>query len=179
MVCARCTAAVEKIFAENGIHPEKVELGEVTLSKSISKSQKDKLSKDLSAVGFELIDDRKTQLIEKIKKSILRYLNELPESAKIKLSGRLADELYYDYSYLSDLFSSVEGRTIEHFFITQKIEKVKELLVYGELSLSEIAYNLGYSSVHHLSAQFKKITGLTPSHFKAIGGIKRKSIDSA
>jgi AraC-like DNA-binding protein len=177
MVCARCVAAVEKILTEEKIAFDAVLLGEVTLKKSLSASQKETLGRKLRAAGFDLIDDRKTRIIENIKTSILDYTRNLPQSASVKLSSYLSERLPYDYSYLSDLFSSVEGSTIEHFFIGQRIEKVKELLVYDQLSLSEIAYELGYSSVHHLSSQFKRITGLTPSHFKMIGATRRKKLD--
>jgi AraC-like DNA-binding protein len=177
MVCARCITAVEKALKKHHVAVEKIELGEITLKRPISQSQKETLHKELADLGFDLIDNRKTQIIEKIKKSILDYVGQLPESASIKLSSYLSDRLPYDYSYLSDLFSSVEGSTIEHFFIGQRIEKVKELLVYDQLSLSEIAHELGYSSVHHLSSQFKRTTGLTPSHFKMIGASRRKKLD--
>jgi AraC-like DNA-binding protein len=124
-----------------------------------------------------LIDTRVNKIIEDIKLAVLEYLNLGMENQNLKLSGFITKKLSYDYSYLSDLFSSVEGKTIEQYFILQRIEKVKELLVYDQLSLTEISYQTGFSSVHHLSSQFKKITGLTPSHFKKIGVEKRKSLD--
>lgn len=177
MVCSRCIAAVNDILARHSIPVEKIELGEVLLAKPLKNSQKELLQKDLTAMGFELIDDRKTQVIERIKKLILIYISELPSSAHIKLSAYLSEKIHYEYSYLSDLFSSVEGSTVEHYFISQRIEKVKELLVYDQLSLSQIADDLGFSSVHHLSTQFKRTTGLTPSHFKTLGAAKRRQID--
>jgi len=179
MVCDRCISAVKSILEKNKISYRQVLLGEVQLNSDISKEKKEKLQKDLEQTGFELIDDRKTQVIEKIKKSILKYIEQLPEAGKTRLSEHISAQLKYDYSYLSNLFSSVEGMTIEHYFISQRIEKVKELLVYDQLSLSEIAYELDFSSVHHLSAQFKKVSGLTPTHFKKIGASKRKTIDKA
>jgi AraC-like DNA-binding protein len=135
------------------------------------------VEKELKKVGFELIETRINKIIEDIKKLVIAYLRDQTGDRKLKLSSFVSDQLHYDYSYLSDLFSSVEGITIEQFFITQRIEKVKELMVYEELSLTEISYQTGFSSVHHLSAQFKKITGLTPSHFKKIATEKRKAID--
>src|SRR5581483_440078 len=128
-------------------------------------------------VGFELIDTRVNKIIESIKQAVMEYLNLEMDSQDIKLSSFITKKIPYDYSYLSDLFSSVEGKTIEQYFILQRIEKVKELLVYDQLSLTEISYQTGFSSVHHLSSQFKKVTGLTPSHFKKIGNEKRRSLD--
>ena len=116
--------------------------------------------------------------MEDIKKLVLQYLEDQSGDNNLKLSSFITQQLHYDYSYLSDLFSSIEGITIEQFFILQRIEKVKELIVYGQLSLTEIAYQTGFSSVHHLSTQFKKITGLVPSHFNKIAADKRKSIDN-
>lgn len=177
MVCDRCKKSVTKILCDLGIEHKAVLLGEVRLDKQIDKSLKEKLSSRLLAEGFEIIDDRKSRVIEQIKKSLIELIqNEYPDK-RINLSKYLAQQLNHDYSYLSNLFSSVEGKTIEHYFIQQKIEKVKELLVYDELTLSEIAYRLGYSSVAHLSNQFKKETGLTPSYFKTIGSSKRQSLD--
>lgn len=177
MVCARCIQAVTGLLRKHKIVFTKIALGEISLEKELSPEKKQKLQDDLKAIGFELIDNRKTAIIERIKKSILAYLDGMPESGKVKLSAYISEHLKYEYTYLSDLFSSVEGSTIENFFIRQRIEKVKELLVYDQLSLSEISYELGYSSVHHLSAQFKKVTGLTPTHFKKVGVARRESID--
>jgi len=179
MVCDRCITAVKGILEKNGIPYKKVELGEAELRDEISKDKKEKFAQDLLGIGFELIDNRKTMIIENIKKQARNYIQELPQTGKLKLSAYLNARLKYEYTYLSDLFSSVEGSTIEHYFIAQRIEKVKELLVYDQLSLSEIAYELGFSSVHHLSTQFKKVTGLTPTHFKKIGADKRKALDKA
>jgi AraC family transcriptional regulator len=178
MVCDRCKKTVTKILCDLEIEHKPVLLGEVHFDKQIDKSLKEKLNDRLLAEGFEIIDNRKSRIIEQIKKSLIELIqNEYPDK-RINLSKYLAQQLNHDYSYLSNLFSSVEGKTIEHYFIQQKIEKVKELLVYDELTLSEIAYRLGYSSVAHLSNQFKKETGLTPSHFKTIGSSKRQSLDS-
>ncbi len=173
MVCPRCITSVEDILKKQSIAFSKVTLGEVELKKALSARQKSNLQKELKAIGFELIETRLSAIVEKIKISVSEYLNHADEK-KLKLSVFITKKMPYDYSYLSDLFSSVEGYTIEHFFIEKRIEKVKELLVYKQLSLSEIAFQLGFSSVHHLSSQFKKETGLTPTHFKNIGKLKHQ-----
>jgi AraC-like DNA-binding protein len=178
MVCDRCKKTVTRVLCDLGIEHKPVSLGEVTLLKPLDTSVKKALEDKLLAEGFEIIDNRKTRLIEQIKKSLIELIQKGYPDKRINLSKYLNQNLNYDYSYLSTLFSSVEGRTIENYFIQQKIEKVKELLVYDELTLSEISYKLGYSSVAHLSNQFKKVTGLTPSHFKSIGASKRKSLDA-
>lgn len=178
MVCDRCRKTVINILCDLGIEHKPVLLGEVHLDKQIDKSLKEKLGSRLLDEGFELIDNRKSRVIEQIKKVLIQIIQKEYPDKRENLSKYLAQQLNHDYSYLSNLFSSVEGKTIEHYFIQQKIEKVKELLVYDELTLSEIAYKLGYSSVAHLSNQFKKETGLTPSHFKTIGASKRQSLDS-
>ena len=178
MVCPRCILSVESILQSLKIPFEKVSLGEIELSKSVTEGTLGKLETELKKVGFELIASRVTSIIEKIKVLVIEYLNTAHDDKKLKLSSFITSHVPYDYSYLSDLFSSVEGTTIEQFFILQRTEKVKELLVYDQLSLTEIAYQTGFSSVHHLSSQFKKVTGLTPSHFKKIGANKRRSIDN-
>lgn len=152
-------------------------LGEVWLNQELSNNQKEKVREVLEPLGFELIDDRKSRIIEKIKNIIIDLVHHKDSLLQTNLSDLLSTELNHDYSYLSNLFSEVEGTTIEKYFIAQKIEKVKELLVYDELSLSEIAHRLNYSSVAYLSNQFKKVTGLTPSHFKQIKEGKRKPLD--
>lgn len=171
--------AVEDILKNTAIPFTKVEYGEIHLQKDLTTKQHEVLNKKLIAIGFELIDSRMTGLIEKIKKyTILKARNESGEQAnRLNLSVYLSEKLNFEYTYLSSIFSAVEGRTIEKFFIEQRIEKVKELIVYGQLSLLEIAYQLDYSSAAHLSSQFKKTTGLTPSHFKELGNSKRKSLD--
>lgn len=177
MVCNRCIMVVQNELEKLGLHPTYVELGEVMLENELDKAQKDQLEKRLTVLGFELIDDKKSRLIENIKKHIIDLVQVQDGDLKINLSDYLSQKLHHDYNYISSLFSEVEGTTIEKYFIAQKIEKVKELLVYDELSLSEIAYQLNYSSVAHLSNQFKKVTGLTPTHFKNIKDIKRKPLD--
>ncbi len=177
MVCNRCIMTVENILNQNNISYSKVSLGEVELEKKLSSEETKAIDADLQKVGFELIDKRVNKIIEDIKQAALEYLNLGMDSQNLKLSSFITKNIPYDYSYLSDLFSSVEGKTIEQYFILQRIEKVKELLVYDQLSLTEISYQTGFSSVHHLSSQFKKVTGLTPSHFKKIGIERRKALD--
>ena len=176
MVCPRCILSVENIFENLAIPVQRIDLGEVVLSKELSLTELKNIETELKKVGFELIETRINKIVEDIKKLILEFLDI--SDRKTNLSAFITSKIHYDYSYLSDLFSSIEGKSIEQFFIIQRIEKVKELLVYDQLSLTEIAYKVGFSSVHHLSAQFKKVTGLTPSLFKNIGKEKRKSIDS-
>lgn len=178
MVCNRCIKVVREELVRLGYTIREIELGEVTLNEKSSEVSIDQISEVLFANGFELIDDRKSRIINRIKTLIIEFIHYDREKPKhINLSDLLASELGHDYSYLSHLFSSVEGITIEKYLIAQKIEKVKELLVYDEFSLSEISDQLGYSSVQHLSNQFKKITGLTPSHFKKIKIKKRNPLD--
>jgi YesN/AraC family two-component response regulator len=169
--------AVATELEKAGIEPLSVELGEITLKESPGTQQLEQLEKSLNGLGFEIIDNLKSRLIEQIKTQIIKLVHYTDTSTPLKLSAILADHLNHDYSYLSNLFSAVEGTTIEKYYIAQKIERVKELLVYNELSLSEIAYQMGYSSVAYLSAQFKQVTGMTPSQFKSLQGHGRKNID--
>jgi AraC family transcriptional regulator len=177
MVCNRCIMAVTDVFKEEGYIPESVSLGEVDTKEEIPSGDMENISHKLQDLGFEIIDDSKGQLIEKIKNIIIELVHYGKDDEHFNYSTLIESELHKDYNYLSNLFSSVEGTTIEKYIINQKIEKVKELLVYGELTLSEIAFRMGYSSVAHLSSQFKKVTGLTPSHFKQLGDHKRKPLD--
>ena len=177
MVCPRCILSVKTILDNLDVPFQKVSLGEVELVEKLGVSKTRELDKELKKIGFELIETRVTKIVEDIKKLTLEYLSDESNDQKRKLSVYITKQLHYDYSYLSDLFSSVEGITIERYFIIQRIEKVKELIVYDELSLTEISYRLGFSSVHHLSAQFKRETGYNASHYKKIGTEKRKSID--
>ncbi len=177
MVCNRCIMVVRSELEKLGIEPVSVELGEVTLSENLTSQQKEQLGGILESLGFSLIDDKKARLIEQVKNLIIELVHRNNNDLKINLSDYISEKLHHDYNYISNLFSEVEGTTIEKYFIAQKIEKVKELLVYDELTLNEIAFNLNYSSVAHLSAQFKKVTGLTPSHFKQIKSNKRKPLD--
>jgi AraC family transcriptional regulator len=177
MVCNRCILVVQQELEKLKIEACKVTLGEVETTAELSKEQLKQLDENLSALGFELLDNSKQQLIEKIKNILIQQVHHSHQQETHNFSEVLSKALHKDYSYLSSLFSEVEGVTIEKFLINQKIEKVKELIIYDEMSLSEIAYQLGYSSVAHLSNQFKKVTGLTPSHFKQVGQNKRKPID--
>lgn len=177
MVCNRCIMVVEKELEKLSIAPTHVKLGEVELPRALTVEQMAILTPNLEALGFEIIDDKKGRIIEQIKNSIIQLVHYQNNDTKQNLSDLLGQQLQHDYNYLSNLFSEVEGTTIEKYFIAQKIEKVKELLVYDELSLSEIANRLNYSSVAYLSNQFKKVTGLSPSHFKQIRHDKRKPLN--
>ncbi|MBA0883912.1 helix-turn-helix domain-containing protein [Flavobacterium undicola] len=177
MVCNRCIMVVQNEIDKLNLAVKHIQLGEVLFENELSEEQKKAIDKALSPLGFELIDDKKSQIIEKIKNTIIKLVHHQDNELKNNLSEVLSSELHHDYNYLSNLFSEIEGTTIEKYFITQKIERVKELLVYNELSLSEIAFQLNYSSVAYLSNQFKKVTGLTPSHFKQIKEDKRKPLD--
>jgi AraC family transcriptional regulator len=179
MVCHRCILSVEEILNKAAIAYNKVLLGEIHLINELSQKQKEYLSAELKSLGYEIIDNHMSGLIEKIKLLVIRKArNEIDtKENKLNLSAYLSEKLHYEYTHLSSTFSAVEGRTIENFFIEQRIEKAKELLVYGQLTLTEIVFELDYSSAAYLSAQFKKVTGLTPSYFKEVGNTKRKAID--
>lgn len=177
MVCNRCIMVVKNVFENLGYSPIQVSLGEVETKTNLSDNDLRTLKKDLENFGFELIDDAKSRIIEKIKNSIVQLVHHSDTELKVNYSQYIESRLNKDYSYLSNLFSEVEGTTIEKYIIHQKIEKVKELLVYDELTLSEIADRMGYSNVAYLSSQFRKVTGLTPSHFKQVKEKKRKSLD--
>ena len=166
MVCSRCKMVVKSEFEKLGLPTISVELGEVELEKEISDEQKEVLLGNLQVLGFDLIDNKKTKTVERIKNLIVDLVHHKNNELKINLSDYLVENLNQDYNSLSNLFSEIENTTIEKYFISQKIEKVKELLIYNELSLSEIADILNYSNVAHLSNQFKKITGFTPTSFK-------------
>jgi len=178
MVCQRCVLTVENILTDLKIPFHKISLGEVDLEEKLTDTDLKKIDQELSNVGFELIEGRVNKIIEDIKKAVMEYLNLGMERENLKLSLFIVKRIPYDYSYLSDLFSTIEGKTIEQFFILMRIEKVKELLVYDQLSLTEISYQTGFSSVHHLSSQFKKTTGLTPSHFKKLKEKRRNNLES-
>ena len=178
MVCDRCILVVRQELEKLKLNYKNIQLGEVELSGDQSEGKLKELSKNLQLLGFELLDNKKSTLVEKIKSAIIQLIqaNDSEVISK-KLSVLLSEKLNLDYHYISGLFSSIEGMTIEKYAILQRIEKAKELLMYAELTLSEIADKLGYTSVQHLSQQFKKITGLTPSHFKQLGANMRKPID--
>ena len=177
MVCDRCILVVRNELSRLGVEVLQIKLGEARTKEEIAPEKKKEISHVLTELGFELIDDKKSKIIEKIKNVIIDLVHYRDNDIREKLSDILSKELHHDYNYLSGLFSEVEGITIEKYFIAQKIEKVKELIVYDELSLSEIAFRLNYSSVGYLSNQFKKVTGLTPSHFKQIKDDKRTPLD--
>lgn len=176
MVCDRCKMVIRSQLQDLNLKPLTVELGEVDFGDyELDPNQIKAIKEKVEPLGFELIDDKKSRLIEAIKTSIIELVHRQEEFIQIKLSEYLQSKLHYDYNYISYLFSSIEGITIEQYLIHQKIEKVKELLVYDELTLSEIAYQLSYSSVAHLSTQFKKVTGLTPSYFKKLKDAKKRN----
>lgn len=177
MVCDRCIMVVKQALKKSGMPPLDVRLGEVTLANDVSGKQLNELDSQLRELGFEILDSGKQKLIEKIKNLLIQKVQSGAIEEHFSVMDFLAGNIPKDYSQMSRLFTEVEGITIEQYLILQKIEKVKEWLVYDELTLSEIAWKLGYSSVAHLSAQFKNITGLTPSHFKKLGGENRKSLD--
>lgn len=179
MVCGRCIKVVKEEFEKLGIGIKNISLGEVETYNLIDKETLKKVKNALEENGFELIENRKAKIIEKIKSLIIStlYQDEEFQISNKNFSKLIEEEIGLDYHYLSSLFSSLESITIEQYIILQKIERAKELLKYGELTLSEIAYKLGYSSVQHLSNQFKKVTGLSASDFKKITTNMRKPID--
>ena len=180
MVCLHCIMALKQLLKELDIAYNHIELGAIILNEKLSKEKLAELSAGLNTLGLALIDDRRSRIIEKIKTTIIKLLREDDEEKQnLNISSILSEELNYDYNYLSNLFSESEGITIEKFVIAQRIDRVKELLVYDELTLSEIAYKLGYTSTAHLSNQFKKITGLTPSYFKKIKEQKHDYLEAA
>src|SRR4030095_7334411 len=178
MVSIRCKMVVKSELDKIGLHYTTVELGEADIIENITAEQLEQVKIALLKSGLELMDDKKSMLIEKIKNVIVELIHYSDEPLKVNFSDFLSKKLNYDYTYLSNLFSEVQGTTIEQFIIAHKIERVKELLVYDELSLTEIAYKPHYSSVAHLSNQFKKVTGLTPSHFKKIKQKRRNTLEN-
>jgi AraC-like DNA-binding protein len=177
MVCSRCKMVVKAELEKAGLHPLTVELGEVEIKEQLTPDTLHQLDTSLQNLGFEIIENRKSRLIEKIKNNIVKLIHHSNENIDINLSQYISQRLNYDYNYLSNLFSEVKGITIEKYFIAQKIEKVKELLKYDELTLSQIADRLGYSSVAYLSNQFKKQTGLSPSFYKSLKQNSRRNIE--
>ena len=177
MVCPRCISAVSQILVGLNIDYKAVKLGEVELVSMLNEFEKKSLQKKLQNAGFSLIDDRKSQLIEQMKNLVIEKIHYSNEETELKWANIISYELNLDYKYLSSLFSSVESITFEQYIINQKIVRVKELIVYDELTLSEIAFQLHYSSVAYLSNQFKKVTGMTPTQFKKSVTKNRKSLD--
>jgi AraC-like DNA-binding protein len=178
MVSIRCKMVVRSELDNLGLRYESVELGEARLREDITPEQREKLRAALLKSGLELMDDKKAILIEKIKNIIIEMVHYSEEVPKTNFSDYLSEKLNYDYTYLSNIFSEVTGTTIEQYTILNKIERVKELLIYDELNISEISYRLNYSSVAHLSNQFKKVTGLTPTYFKNLRDKKRRSLNN-
>ncbi|MDP1726068.1 MAG: AraC family transcriptional regulator [Bacteroidota bacterium] len=178
MVSLRCKMIVKAELSKLGLHYVIVDLGVVEILEDITKEQHDQLKENLLVFGLELLDNKKSILIDKIKNVIIEMIHYSDEVPKVNYSYYISEKLNYDYTYLSNLFSEVKGITIQHFIIQHKIEKVKELLLYDELNLTEISYKLHYSSVAHLSNQFKKVTGLSPSYFKNLGQKRKENLEN-
>ena len=177
MVSNRCKMAVKEALRKFDLHFIVVDLGEVEIMENISAEQQEQLKADLLDSGLELMDDKRSVLIERIKNVIIEMVHHTDEMIKVNFSDFLSEKLNYDYTYLANLFSEVQGTTIEQFIISHKVERIKELIIYGELNISEIAWKMNYSSVAHLSNQFKKVTGLAPSHFKQLKDKRRSPIE--
>lgn len=177
MVCHRCVMAVQEILNGRSIPYKTIRLGEVEVPGALTVREEEALNADLKSIGFELIDDRRSRTIERVKTFVIEFARQEDNSDHGVLSDYLAEKLLLDYKHLSKLFSDIEGTTIEKYYIAQRIERVKELVVYDELTIKEIANRMGYSSPSYLSSQFKRVTGLTPSHFKKIGNKRRVPID--
>ena len=177
MVSARCKKAVKTELRKLGLHFVVVDLGEVEIMEDISNEERMELKMALLDSGLELMDDKRAILIEKIKNTIIDMIYNSEDKVKINISGFISDTLKQDYTYLSNLFSEVQGTTIEQFIIFHKIERIKEMIIYDELSITDIAWKMNYSSVAHLSNQFKKVTGLSPSHFKQLKDKRRIPIE--
>ena len=177
MVCIRCQMVVKAELEKIGLQYTYVRIGEANIIGDVDQELLERLKIDLKKAGLLLMDNKKSILVEKIKSSIIELVHYTEDQIKVNLSDFLSEKLNYDYTYLANLFSEVKGITIEKFYLTHKIEKVKELIVYDELNLTEIAYKMHYSSVAHLSNQFKKYTGLTPSHFKKLKNKRRQTLE--
>jgi YesN/AraC family two-component response regulator len=177
MVSNRCKLAVKDELKKLGLHFIVVDLGEVEIMEKITFEKREMLKEGLLHSGLELMDDKKAILIEKIKNIIIEMVHHTDEAIKINFSDFLSDKLKHNYTYLANLFSEVQGTTIEHYIILHKVERIKELIIYGEHNITEIAWKMGYSSVAHLSTQFKKVTGLSPSHFKQLKDKRRSPIE--
>lgn len=177
MVSTRCKMAVKEELKKLGLHFIVVDLGEVDIMENISVEQREELKAALLLSGLELMDDKRAMLIEKIKNVIIEMVHHTDEMIKVNFSNFLSEKLNHDYTYMANLFSEVQGTTIEQFIIAHKVERIKELMIYGELNITEIAYKMNYSSVAHLSNQFKKVTGLSPSHFKQLKDKRRSPIE--
>ena len=177
MVSNRCILAVKEELRKLGLHFIVVELGEVEIMENITPEDREQLNSGLLKSGLELMDDKRAILIAKIKSAVIELVHHSDGVMKINSSDFISEKLNYDYTYLANLFSEVQGITIEHFIISHKIERIKELIIYNELNITEIARKMNYSSVAHLSYQFRKVTGLTPSHFKQMKEKRRQPIE--
>lgn len=177
MVSNRCKMAVKEELRKLDLHFIVVDLGEVEIMETLSTQERNELKAGLLASGLELMDDKKAILIEQIKNVIIEMVHHSEEVIKVNFSNYLSDKLHHDYTYMANLFSEVQGTTIEQFIISHKIERIKELIIYGELNITEIAWKMNYSSVAHLSNQFKKMTGLSPSHFRQLKDKRRSPIE--
>lgn len=177
MVSNRCKMAVKEELKKMGLHFVFVDLGEVEIMENLTVEQLLTLKEALCKEGFELMDDKRAVLIEKIKNTIIEMVHHTDTLIKVNFSNYLSDKLKHDYTYLANLFSEVQGTTIEQYIISHKIERIKELIIYDELNITEIAWKMNYSSVAHLSNQFKKVTGLTPTHFKQLKNKRRNSLE--
>ena len=177
MVSNRCKMTVKEELKKLGLHFVFVELGEVDIMEDITPEQREELKTALADSGLELMDDKKAVLVERIKNAVIEMVHHSDENIKINFSEYLSEKLNHNYTYLANLFSEVRGIRIEHFMIAHKIERIKELIIYDELNITEIAWKLNYSSVAHLSNQFKKVTGLSPSHFKKLKDKGRSPIE--
>lgn len=177
MVCIRCKMVVKGELTKLGLKYTNVELGEAEMVDDISPAQREQVRAALLRSGLELMDDKKSILIQRIKTVIIELVHHSEEPLSINLSEYLSQKLHHDYTYLANLFSEVQGTTIEKFFISHKIERVKEFIVYNELTLTEIAFKMHYSSVAHLCTQFKKVTGLTPSYFRSLKNKRRLMLE--
>ena len=177
MLSTRCKIVVKDILKGMGLHFVIVDLGEVEIMESLDNDQLEELKSALLQSGLELMDNKKAILIERIKNAIIEMVHHSNEGLKVNFSSFISEKLNHDYTYMANLFSEVQGTTIEQFTIAHKVERVKELIIYGELNITEIAWKMNYSSVAHLSNQFKKMTGLSPSHFKQLKDKTRRSLE--
>jgi AraC-like DNA-binding protein len=177
MVSSRCKTTVKEVLKKLGLHFILVDLGEVDIMENLAAERREQVKTALLSCGFELMDDKRAILIERIKNVIIEMIHHSNEGIKTNFSNFVSEKLGHDYTYLANLFSEVQGTTIEQFIISHKIERIKELIIYGELNITEIAWKMNYSSVAHLSNQFKKMTGLSPSHFKLLKDKRRSPIE--
>lgn len=177
MVSNRCKLAVKEELRKLGLHFIVVELGEIEVMEDLTQEQRGIFKASLFEYGLELMDDKRAVLIEKVKNILVEMIHHSDEIPKMNVSDVLSKKLDYNYTYLANLFSEVQGTTIEQFIILHKVERIKELIIYGELNITEIAWKMNYSSVAHLSNQFKKITGLSPTHFKQLKDKRRSPIE--